>query len=304
MKNLVLILALLILVLTACQNDKQESDKYYVSILPQKFFVEKIIGDNFDVHVLVKPGESPASYEPTTKQMIDLSKTKALFTIGVPFEKSIIPKLKEQYPNLEILATDKGITKHKPESFLELMEDSHSHHDHNTEEATSHHHHEGLDPHIWLSPSLVQLQVRNIADYFINSYPQDADFYQENRDTFIKELDEVSQEIKAIFAESENRDFLCFHPAWGYFADEFNLKQIPIEIEGKEPTPQEQKKIIDFAKHKGIKFIFVQAQFDQNIAKSIADEIEGSVILIDPLAQDYLSNLKNIARKIAESMEQ
>jgi zinc transport system substrate-binding protein len=317
MKKLMVILSLAILVLAACHNDQQEAKKYYVSILPQKFFVEKIVEDKFEIAVLVKPGESPATYEPTTKQMIDLSKTKALFSIGVPFEQTIIPKLKEQYPNLEIIATDKGINKHSPESYVDLFHDSHSHHEHEVlenEYAHKHeglekkhehgHKHEGLDPHIWLSPKLVEQQVRNIADYFISAYPQDADFFADNRDKFIKELQAVSQEIKVIFANNENREFLCFHPAWGYFADDFDLKQIPIEIEGKEPTPQEQKRIMEFAKDKGIKFIFVQAQFDQKIAQSIAEEIGGSVILIDPLAQDYLSNLKNIASKIAESMEQ
>ena len=296
------LLLLLSLLLLACNRKRDEAQKYSVSILPQKYFVERVVGEMFDIDVLVKPGESPATYEPTTKQMIDLSKTKALFTIGVAFEDNIVPKLNQQYPNFLIIDTDKDITKHRPASFVELFAEDKHHHQHETTN-DKHHHHEGFDPHIWLSPNLVKVQVMNIADYFISAYPEQEKTFTQNRDVFLAELDDVSQEINKIFENANNRDFLCFHPAWGYFADEFHLRQIPIEIEGKEPTPQEQQKIIEFAQDNKIKFIFVQAQFDQRIARSVAQEIGGSVILIDPLAEDYLVNLKYIASKLAETMK-
>jgi len=296
------LIAITIISVFACSKDTKVEENYFVSILPQKYFVERVVGEMFNIEVLVKPGESPATYEPTTKQMIGLSKAKALFTIGVAFEDNLIPKLKEQYSKLGIVATDKNIIKHNPASFVEIFaEEDHTSHQHN-EEMDEHHHHEGLDPHIWLSPDLVKIQVTNIADYFIRAYPEEKSYFEKNRDVFIAELDEVSQEIKQIFINKESREFLCFHPAWGYFADQFNLKQIPIEIEGKEPNPREQEQIIEFAQAQGIKFIFVQAQFDQRVASSIAEQISGSVILIDPLAENYLVNLKNIAIKLAESM--
>lgn len=299
MKKVVLLMITLGIFFLACQKKNTQIDEYFVSILPQKYFVERIVGDKFKIEVLVKPGDSPATYEPTAKQMIAMSKAKALFTIGVAFEKNIIPKLQEQYPTLNVVASDKGITKHHPASFQELFADEHSHHEHTSEH---HHDHGEFDPHIWLSPALVKIQVMNITDYFVSTYPQDKNFFLANRDNFLADLEQVSLSIENIFQNTEKREFLCFHPAWGYFADQFGLKQIPIEIEGKEPTPQEQSKIISFAKERDIKFIFVQAQFDQRIASSIANEIGGKVILIDPLAEDYLANIKNIAQKIAESM--
>jgi len=302
MRKLVFLIALISLVIVACNNKPRDTKKYFVSILPQKYFVERVVGDMFEINVLVKPGESPATYEPTAKQMIGLSKTKALFTIGVAFEENIIPNLNQQYPDLKIINTDKNIAKHRPSPFEELFEEKEDHHQHKSDNE-GHHHHDGYDPHIWLSPELVKVQVNNIADYFISAYPEQTNTFENNRDTFLADLDEVSFEIKKIFANVTNREFLCFHPAWGYFADEFDLRQIPIEIEGKEPTPREQKKIIEYAKDREIKFIFVQAQFDQRIAASVANEIGGSVINIDPLAEDYLSNLKHIANKLAESME-
>lgn len=311
MKKLVFfVIVVLAIVLTACSKADNLEDTYFVSILPQKYFVERVIGDLYNVEVLVKPGESPATYEPTTKQMIKLSKAKALFTIGVAFEDNLIPKLREQYENLAIIPTDKNVKKMKPANYVQLFEEANLHHDFEKEdhhqdlekENDNHHHHENLDPHIWLSPDLVKTQVANITDYFNEAYPDKRNYFSENRDAFIAELDEVTQEINNIFNKVEKKEFLCFHPAWGYFADQFDLKQIPIEIEGKEPTPKEQQRILEFAKEKGIKYIFVQAQFDQRVASSIAKEIGGSVILIDPLAENYLVNLKNIADKLAERM--
>jgi len=297
MRKIVYLLGLISLVLTACNSKINEPEKYFVSILPQKYFVERVVGDMFNIEVLVKPGASPATYEPTTKQMLELSKSKALFTIGVPFEHNIVTKLQKQYHQLIIINTDKNIIKQSPESFVELFANDH-HHDSDMD-----HHHEGLDPHIWLSPNLVKIQVSNIADYFIEAYPDNKSYFEKNRDNFIADLDELSLEIEQIFMNVKSKEFLCFHPAWGYFANEFKLNQIPIEIEGKEPTPHEQQKIIEFAKERGIKFIFVQAQFDRRVATAIAEDIGGSVILIDPLAEDYLSNLKEIASRLAESME-
>jgi len=301
MKKLLYLLTIIIILLTACSKNNKVEEKYYVSILPQKYFVERVVGNMFSIEVLVKPGESPATYEPTTKQMIGLSKARALFTIGVAFEENLIPKLTKQYPQLNIVTTDKGIKKSTPASFVQLFETEENHHD--SHQSNDEHHHSGLDPHIWLSPDLVKIQVSNIADFFIATYPAQAKTFEKNRDDFIADLDALSKDIEKKFCSLENRSFLCFHHTWGYFATQFNLKQIPIEIEGKEPTPKEQQMILEFAKEQGIKFIFVQTQFDQRVASSIAQQIGGSVISIDPLAEDYLINLNNIARKLAESME-
>lgn len=303
MKKGLFFLTIIIMLFSACSKDNKLEEKYFVSILPQKYFVERIVGDMFQLEVLVKPGDSPATYELTTKQLIDLSNSKALFTIGVAFEENLIPKLQKQYPQLNVVATDKRVKKHRPSSFIQLFEEDNNHSSyHQHHQSDNKHSHEGLDPHIWLSPDLVKIQINDIADYFIQAYPEKASYFIQNRDDFSKDLDEVSLTIDEIFTASKSREFLCFHPAWGYFADQFQLKQIPIEIEGKEPTPKEQQKILEFARAREIKAIFVQTQFDQRIASSIAQQIGGSVISIDPLAEDYLNNIKHIASKLAESM--
>ena len=307
-RNVLIIVVVLLMFLCGCVQQKSLEDSFYVSILPQKYFVERITGGLFSVKVLVEPGASPATYEPTAKQMVGLSQAQALFTIGVAFEEQLIPKIRGQYKELEIVATDINVPKLRPESFIELFSTTDinminpkanklAEHSHN-------HSHEGLDPHIWLSPDLVKIQLAEITDYFVAHYPDQKELFINNRDSFYQDLDEASHLISDIFSTVGNKEFLCFHPAWGYFAKQFGLKQIPIEIEGKEPTPQEQHQILKFVEARGIKVIFVQQQFDKRIAQAIAEQIGGKVIPINPLAENYLENLHEIATKLAGSMEQ
>lgn len=303
MKQKLLIFSVLLLLIGGCTQPKSSESSFYVSILPQKYFVERITDELFEVQVLVEPGASPTTYEPTAKQMVGLSKAQALFTIGVAFEEQLIPKIRGQYKELDIVATDSNVPKRRPESFVELFKPA----DLNmlTPKANSHNQaHDSFDPHIWLSPDLVKLQLAEITDYFVEHFPQHTELFLNNRDLFYEDLDEVSDLINNIFSTVENKEFLCFHPAWGYFAKQFGLKQIPIEIEGKEPTPQEQHKIIEFVQARGIKIVFVQEQFDKRVAQAIAEQIGGQVVAINPLSENYLENLHEIATKLAGSMRQ
>ncbi len=300
----IVLLIIAMIAITACSNKKKEVNKeaIFVSLLPQKDMVNQIVGYSSDIQVLVPAGASPATYEPTTKQMSDISKAKVLFTIGVPFEKVLIPKLKKQLPDLDIIATDKGIEKRKPATIQELMEADGHHH----AEADDHHHgdnHGGVDPHIWLDPTLVIKQVQTMTDYLVAEYPEFEEDYRKGSKNYINELNELDSNIQMILRKVKGKSFLCFHPSWGYFADRYGLKQVPIEIEGKEPTPKEQKMIIDYAIEHGIKTVFVQKQFNEDIAKSIAEQINGKVVSLDPLGEKYLDNMMSIANKIAISLK-
>lgn len=280
---------LIILVfLISCQN-KTENEKIFVSILPQKHFVEKIAGNRFEVGVMVSPGMSPANYEPLPKQMLELSDANLFFRIGVPFEESWISKIKDINDKLKIVDTRKGIELRETDKFLHIES---NHHEHG-------HSHGNFDPHIWLSPTLVIKQVENITDALVNEYPNDKNEFERNSQLFIKELKSLKNKIELILSEVGSKEFMVFHPSWGYFADEFGLQQIPVEIEGKEPNPNELNKIISFAKEKGIKRIFAQKQFSSIVLEAISKELDGEVISIDPLAENYAENLKLIAKKIA-----
>jgi len=278
----------------ACSNiqntDLQTKNKVFVSILPQKYFVEKIAGDLFDVEVMVKPGFSPETYEPTAKQMISLSEAKIYFTIGVEFENSLLDRIKKTNPNLLVINTRDGI---------ELLDINRYQTYSNPEENDDH---KGKDPHIWLSPMLVKIQAENIKKGLNYIDLDNSKIYDENYKKFSEELDTLHIEIENTFKDLKARDFLVFHPAWGYFADEFSLNQYAIEIEGKEPTIKELSKIINIAKEKNIKVIFTQEQISKQNAESIADQIGATIVSIDPLAENYIENLRQVVDIIKNSL--
>ena len=289
-------LILMLLVLVSCSSKRENNQKeisgnviqrqiVFVSILPMKYFVERIAGEHFDVQVLVGPGQSPATYEPTPRQMVKLNDAIVYFRIGVPFENVWINRIEEANPDMRVVDIRKGI---------ELREISRHSHDNDSGD------HEGIkDPHIWLSPSLVKYQARTICDALVEISPDKQDEFERNLDVFIGDLDNLSMEINNVLSGLESREFMVFHPSWGYFADEFNLKQIPIEIEGKEPGAKELAGIIDYAKERNISIIFAQTQFSQKSAQAIASQFDGKVIDIDPLNEDYINNLRGIANLFA-----
>jgi len=254
-----------------------------VSILPQKYFVDKIGGDLVDAIVVIPPGADPHTYEPKAKQMTHLSNVKLYLSIGAPFEQIWLKKISKLNKKMIIADMSSGIQKMP---------------------GNGHHKHEGeiLDPHIWLSPPLVRIMTSNIRDALINIDKKNSDIYRKNFLNFALEINEVDINVLNIFkgSNSKKHDFLVFHPTWGYFAREYGLRQIAIEVEGKEPGPQELRNIIDLAKESGIKTIFVQPQFSRKSAKIIAKELDAKIILADPMSYDWANNLSSVA-KIFES---
>jgi zinc transport system substrate-binding protein len=164
-----------------------------------------------------------------------------------------------------------------------------------------HEHGDGpLDPHIWLSPELAKVQARNIADALAKLDPAHDDEYRANLAAFIADIDELEADIKGTLAEADSDKFIVFHPAWGYFARDFGLEMIPIEIGGQEPSAQELAYLIAEAKEEGIRVVFAQPEFSTEDAETIAREIGGEVLLVSPLAEDWLSNLTRVADTFAE----
>ena len=265
-----------------------EKPTVYVSILPQKFLVDRIGGGNFQVSVMVGPGESPATYELKPRQMAGLKTALLYYRVGVPFEDVWLPKVLSINPQLPLLDAREGLE-------LREMEPAGGHH--HDYDAT-HHHGKGADPHIWMSPRLYSEMARNLARRLGELDPQHADLYRDNYQQLATELDHVNTQIHARLEKLQHRRFMVFHPSWGYFADEYHLQQIPIEAEGKQPGARTLARLIGQAKEEGIKVIFIQKQFDHSQAESIAQEISGRVLAIDPLAEDYLDNLNRIVDAI------
>lgn len=243
--------------------------RVFVSVLPLKYFVNRIGGDKVDVKVMVKAGQSPETYAPTPKQMALLEQTVIYYRIGVPFENVWLKKIRQINPNMKIIDLRKGI-------YLKKLVD-------------------GTDPHIWNSPKLVMHMAKTIRNSLIAIDSKNNQFYQSNYLAFRNDLVRLDTYIHAQLKHLQNRVFFVFHPAWGYFADAYGLKQIAIEKEGKQPGPRDIARIIDIAKRNRIRVIFVQPQFNKTQAQIIARSIQARIITVDALAEDYLHNMRRMA---------
>ena len=286
--------------------DKKKRLDIVVSIAPQKYFVERIGGDFVNVIVLVKPEQNHETYEPTPQQLILISKSLVFFRIGVPFESTLIEKIASSNKGLKIIDTRDRVPLRKIESFQHMEKVIHGSFTvpSGGETGINEHRHEGeRDPHIWLDPLLVKIQAETIYRELAELDPGNGGFYRNNYEKFAKDLDGTDREIKKIFKPLKQRKFVVFHPAWGYFADQYGLIQVPIEFEGKEPGQKELAFIIDFMKKERIKVIFIQKQFNMKSAVTIANAVGGKVIAIDHLSDDYLNNLISIAGIICANME-
>ena len=265
-----------------------------VSVIPQRYFVESIGGDRVDVFVVVPPGASPATYEPAPSDMRHMSRASVWFTVGVTFEDPWIPRFTDSNPGLEVVSTIRDIQRRPMDRYSVESLSGGGHHGHD-------HGHGSPDPHVWLSPELVRSQAAVIASELAAIDSSRSGFYMDNLLRFEEEIDSLQSEIHGLLDSIPDRDFMVFHPAWGYFCDEFGLTQIPVESGGSEPSPAGMSALVDYARDRGISTVFVSPQFSTSSAEAIAAEIDGNVVQVDPLAEDWADNLYGAAEKIAES---
>jgi zinc transport system substrate-binding protein len=278
----------------------QDRLKVAVSIPPQAYFVERVGGDSIDVEVLVGPGQSPHTYEPTPKQIAALSQARAYFTIGVESEKALLPRIRRMFEGLEVIDTRTGV----PVRMMAADEAEADERTHGPEEQHGHASEGRPDPHIWLSPTLVKIQAQTICDTLARLDAHHAEQYRRNLAAFHVDLDRIHARLAETLAPLKGREILVFHPAYGYFTDEFGLRQVPVEIEGKEPTAQQLAQLIERAKAARAKVIFVQPQFSRRSAEAVAKAIGGVVVPLDPLARDYLKNLEDLANRIKAGLSE
>ncbi|OGK10570.1 MAG: hypothetical protein A2W80_18855 [Candidatus Riflebacteria bacterium GWC2_50_8] len=285
---MLLILATAIALTPRLYSAESAKIQVFTSILPQKYFVEQIAGDLVDVEVLVGPGMSPHTFEPLPQQMSRLSRASMFFLIGVPFEQSLIARLKAICPDLRLVSTDKNV----PRRSMSTNDGDHQH----SEDCV---HEPGApDPHIWLDPVLAITQAENIADALIEALPDHKDKLADGLKKLTEELRALNAGLTAQLAPIRGETMLVFHPAFGYFADRYGLKQRAVEIEGKEPGPRQLADLIRYCRSQNIHVVFVQKQFPVAAAQAIARAISGTVIQIDPLAEDYVANLRQLGEAV------
>ena len=253
----------------------------FVSIIPQAYFVERIGGRYVDVEVLVGPGQSPATFEPTSRQMSRLSGSAVYFCIGVPFEKVFIPKITDAFKGLHIVDTSAGVKlryfSHEGESQVP-------------------------DPHIWLDPKRVRILASVICKELSRIDPLHSKEFEQNLNSFEHDLEILDQNIAGILKPYNGGKIFVFHPAFGYFAQSYGLEQMAVEVEGKEPSARQLSSLINKARAEQVSIIFVQPQFSRKNAETIAEAIGGAVVPINPLPQDYLKELEDMANSIRNAL--
>jgi len=265
--------------LAQCAPSTASRHTITVSILPQKYFVERIGGDYVDVNVMVPPGASPATYEPTPVQLSALSKSELYFAIGVPFENAWLDRIAAANPAMPVVKTQDCIDRVPMTG----------------EEG-------GVDPHIWLSPRLVKTQADTIYEALARIDCAHELEYKTNLESFLSDIDKLDTDIRDTLANVQSRTFMVFHPSWGYFARDYDLEMIAIEIGGQEPSAAELAHLIELAQSKNIKVVFAQPEFSIRAAETIANQIGGQVVLIDPLAPDWLDNMRQVAQAFARAL--
>jgi zinc transport system substrate-binding protein len=243
-------------------------------VLPQAFFVERVADDLVNVEVMIPPGANPVTYEPTMRQLTAITHATLYVKVGHPnfaFERAWLEKFLADSPGVQVVDASAGVER------------------------------KAGDPHVWVSPACARIMVKNIAAALIERLPAHQAMLEANRDQLLAEIDAVDAELRTLLQGQTGRKFLVFHPAWGYFAEEYGLEQIAIEQGAKEPDARALAALITQAKAEGIQVIFVQPQFDRRSAELIAQEIGGTVAVIDPLARDWLQNMRQVAAALHQA---
>ncbi len=295
MKKYIYPLLLLLLVACNAKNSNEQNNVLTVTIEPQRYFLEQIVGDKFGVNTLVPAGVSPETFDPSPSVMINLSKSKAYFKVGyLGYENVWSESLSENNAELQIIDCSVGI-----EPVFE-GDAACCAHGHDGDEHHSHNHTSGADPHIWSSAKNALKISENMLNAVIDIDAENADYYRGNFEKLQVKIIETDSIISDLTSELTSRSFIIYHPALGYFARDYGLAQHSIEFEGKSPSTAQIKKLVDLARDENIKVIFVQKEFDEKSAEVIANEIGAKSYVINPLSYDWDKELIRIAKILAE----
>jgi zinc transport system substrate-binding protein len=273
-----------VVLLWSCSAPPERSEvakiQVAVSVPPQGYLVERIGGDRVEVQVMIPPGTSPAVYEPSPRQLVALSRARLYVKVGHPhflFEETHLEGVLKRLPNVVV---------------VEMVGDGENYPGGETEE----------DPHVWLSPAAMKKTAVEIAGALAEIDPEHAAEFRQRQERLEKEIDRTDAGIRALLEPLEERSFVVYHPAWGHFARDYGLEQQAIEREGKEPSPARLVDLIELARERDFRVIFVQEGFSEQGARVIANEIGAEVHALDPLALDWSENLMQVARTLRAAL--
>jgi len=242
------------------------------TILPYAGIIENIGKDRVNVIVLVPPGAEPHTYEPKPLQLKEVSKSLIYFKVGsnIEFESLYLSKISKLNKNMKICDTSKGI---------KILKD---------------------DPHIWISLKNLKIIAKNILEGLCEIDGKNEKFYRENFEKYIKILEQLDKEITEAMKDKKGKKFIVFHPAFGYFANDYGLIQIPVQLGHAEPGPKDMEKLIKIAKENRINIVITEPQFSPKTATIIAKEINGKVVSIDPLSKNIIETIKKLKEVMGE----
>ena len=273
---------------TSCHRQNKNADTISVSIEPLRFITEQIVGNDFQIQVLVPPGSSPETYEPTSAQMLQTARSKVFIDIGLlDFEANLEQAIRKNMPQVALI---------KSSDRVPLLA-GHCGHAHLDDEQAH-----GIDPHIWLSPTRLKIIAENIYNGLSTIYP-DSIQYKTNFDALCRKIDSLDSTLNSLLT-SQEKGFLIYHPALTYLSADYRQNQISVEVEGKEPSAAYLSRLIDTAKTLKITKILYQKQFDKSTIEAIAAELHLTPVVIDPLEENVLENIEFLARLIADSCSQ
>jgi len=272
--------------MVSCGSGTEDTDKpvISVSILPQQYFIEQLGGDLFTVNVMIPPGASPATYEPTFSQLSELNRSSVYMKTGsLGFELSWMDKIMSANPSMKLVSLSEEI---------DLIREKEPEHLHGHAQG-------GIDPHIWMSVLNAKIIATTVYEELLLLMPEEKEYLDKRYGKFQQKLDSLHATIAAMLSDLDDRSFMTYHPSLTYFARDYNLEQCPLEIGGKSPSPAHMKWMADVGKEKDISIIFLQMQLNQKDAEALAKEIGAEIIQINPLDPDWDSQIVSIAKILA-----
>jgi len=259
-----------------------------VTVEPQRYFAQQLADSLFEVITLIPSGSSPESYDPTPREMAQLARSKAYFCIGhIGFENVWLERLKSNHPNVKFFDNSTGIDLISGECRHEAEDSGCSHH-------TS------IDPHTWSSPRQARIIAQNMFDAFSEIDPEHIDIYRKNLEKLLSEIDDTDRIVRSYLEHLPGKAFIIYHPALTYLARDYGLKQYSIETDGKEPSPEQLKQLVETAEKESIRTVFIQQEFDRKNAEVIARETGCHLEVIHPLSYHWSKEIIRIAQILSE----
>lgn len=283
--------------ITSCtSNTKTEVKEISVTIEPQKYFLEQIVGNKYAVNCITPSGSNPESFDATPSQMMALGNSTLYFKVGyLPIEDILIGKTASNNPILKIIDSSEGI---------EVIGEAHVHHNHSNPDEHEHgagcnHGHAAGDPHIWSSVTTARIMAKNMYNTMLLTDSTNAKFYTESFNNLNNKFSQTDSIIRSYIDKAPSKSFIIYHPALSYYSQDYGLNQLSIESEGKSPSPMRLKELIDQAKTENVKVVFIQQEFDTKNAETIAKEIGAAIVPINLLAYNWHDEMIKIAKALA-----